>query len=116
MSDLRDFVIENGVLKKYTGSGGQVVIPDGVTKIAAGTFFNRKDLTAVSIPESVEEIEQKVFYNCESLQTINLTKNLRSIGFAAFKGCKGLAGNDGFVIFNNVLFDYFGEETSIKMQ
>ena len=34
MSDLKDFVIENGVLKKYNGSGGQVVIPDGVTKIA----------------------------------------------------------------------------------
>ena len=30
MSDINDFVIENGVLKEYTGPGGDVVIPDGV--------------------------------------------------------------------------------------
>ena len=33
MSDMKDFVIEDGVLKKYLGEGGDVVIPDGVTKI-----------------------------------------------------------------------------------
>ena len=30
MSDSKDFIIENGVLKEYVGSGGDVVIPDGV--------------------------------------------------------------------------------------
>ena len=33
MSNKRDFVIENGVLKKYTGNDGDVVIPDSVTSI-----------------------------------------------------------------------------------
>jgi hypothetical protein len=33
MSDLKDFIIENGVLKKYTGEGGDVIIPDGVSKL-----------------------------------------------------------------------------------
>ena len=30
MSENKDFVIENGVLKKYNGPGGEVVIPEGV--------------------------------------------------------------------------------------
>ena len=29
MSSASDFVIENGVLKKYVGPGGDVVIPEG---------------------------------------------------------------------------------------
>ena len=35
---MSDFVIENGVLKKYTGTDTDVVIPDGITKI--GNYFN----------------------------------------------------------------------------
>ena len=38
MSNEMDFVIENGVLKKYVGPGGDVVIPDGVTAISASAF------------------------------------------------------------------------------
>lgn len=115
MSDLKDFLIEDGVLKKYVGVGGNVSIPKGVTKIKWGTFFNCKDLTSIIIPEGVEIIEQKVFYNCESLQTIQLPKSLTSIGFAAFKGCKGLADKDGFVIFNNILFDYCGKDNAVEI-
>ena len=33
MSNLNDFVIENGVLVKYIGEGGDVVIPDEITHI-----------------------------------------------------------------------------------
>ena len=29
MSNVSDFIIENGVLEKYKGSGGNVSIPDG---------------------------------------------------------------------------------------
>ena len=33
-----DYIIENGVLKRYTGTGGDVVIPDGVTEIGSNAF------------------------------------------------------------------------------
>ena len=42
MSNINDFVIENGVLKKYVGPGGDVIIPEGVTSIGNGVFYNRK--------------------------------------------------------------------------
>ena len=38
MSNANDFVIEQGVLTKYTGPGGDVVIPDGVTEIGYQAF------------------------------------------------------------------------------
>lgn len=39
MSGTNDFVIAHGVLTKYTGSGGDAVIPEGVTTIGDGAFF-----------------------------------------------------------------------------
>lgn len=36
MSDMKDFVIDNGTLKKYSGQGGEIVIPDGITTIGWG--------------------------------------------------------------------------------
>ena len=38
MSNAKEFFIENGVLKKYKGSGGDVTIPDGVTSIGENAF------------------------------------------------------------------------------
>ena len=35
------------------------------------------------------------------------------IGKNAFRGCQGLADNDGFVIINSILFDYFGRQKRI---
>lgn len=35
-----EFVIENGVLVEYTGNGGDVVIPDGVTTIKRAVMDN----------------------------------------------------------------------------
>ena len=39
MNDTKEFEIENGVLKRYTGPGGDVVIPDGVTSIGDQAFY-----------------------------------------------------------------------------
>lgn len=33
MENMQDFVIENGVLEKYKGPGGDVTIPEGVKEI-----------------------------------------------------------------------------------
>ncbi len=38
-----DFEIEDGVLTAYTGPGGAVVIPDGVTAIGDAVFEGRDD-------------------------------------------------------------------------
>ena len=45
MENNQDFVIENGILKKYNGPGGDVTIPEGVTEIGSSAFDGCKKLT-----------------------------------------------------------------------
>lgn len=54
----------------YTGSGGDVVIPNGVTTIEKGIFQFNKSITSVVIPDSVTSIGNNAFYYCNSLSTV----------------------------------------------
>ena len=44
MENKQDFVIENGVLQKYNGPGGDVTIPESVTEIGYNVFTNCRRL------------------------------------------------------------------------
>ena len=43
----KDFIINNGCLKKYVGEGGDITIPDGVEEIAAQAFENCNSIVSV---------------------------------------------------------------------
>lgn len=60
------FVIENGVLKNYTGAGRDVVIPKGVTEIGVEAFSWCKNLQSVVIPEGITEIRYRTFCRCKA--------------------------------------------------
>lgn len=90
MSGNKDFVIENGVLKKYTGSDSDVVIPEGVTKIGGSAFEDCTSLTSVTIPNSVTSIGKWAFYGCTSLASIKIPDSVTEIGVCAFYGCTSL--------------------------
>lgn len=51
-----DFQIENGCLKKYTGTDAEVVVPDGITRIGETVFDECRNLVNVCLPESVMSI------------------------------------------------------------
>ena len=51
MSSINDFVIENGVLKSYSGEGGDIEIPTSVERIAREAFQLCKTIQAVRIPQ-----------------------------------------------------------------
>lgn len=78
------FVIEDGVIIDYVGIGGNVVIPDGVTAIAANAFENAR-IKSIKIPDSVKSIGKEAFKNCFWLYTVELPENI-SIGEDAFIG------------------------------
>ena len=64
-SPLSDFQIVNGVLKRYMGRGGKVVIPDSVTTIDNYAFSYGCSLTSVVIPDSVTSIGDLAFDVCD---------------------------------------------------
>ena len=45
-------------------------IPNSVTRIGDGAFYECSGLTSITIPNSVTSIGENVFYNCSSLTTI----------------------------------------------
>ena len=90
MSDIKDFVIENGVLMKYTGNETNVVIPEGVTSIGGWAFSRCTGLTNIEIPDSVTSIGDNAFRDCENLTSITIPDSVTSIGGYAFRGCTSL--------------------------
>ncbi|MBM6938895.1 leucine-rich repeat domain-containing protein [Pseudoflavonifractor phocaeensis] len=90
MSGNSDFVIENGILKKYAGPSGDVVIPEGVITIGYSAFSDCTGLTSVTIPDSVKEIGHFAFSNCTGLTSVTIPNGVKEIGGSAFKGCEGL--------------------------
>ena len=89
---INDFVIENGVLKKYQGQGGDVVIPEGVTSIGDCAFSGCSSLTSVVIPDGVTSIGNDAFWGCSSLTSVVIPDSVTSIGDSAFESCCSLSG------------------------
>ena len=73
-----DFVIETGMLKKYTGNGGSVIIPNGVTSIHYWAFWRCTHLTDVTLPDSVKSIDICAFEECKSLKSVTVPKRLEA--------------------------------------
>lgn len=88
MSNANDFIIENGVLKKYVGPGGDVVIPSGVTRIGMEAFQMCRTIDAVKLPNDMKEIDQAAFRG-SSITNIDFPEGIE-IGFSAFEDCKNL--------------------------
>lgn len=65
-------------------------IPDGVTSISSGAFYNCSGLTSITIPDGVVSIGESAFNNCSGLTSITVPNSVTSIGESAFQGCKGL--------------------------
>ena len=76
-----EFVIENGVLKKYTGKGGDIVIPEGVTGISYGAFpyswrmEETEQITSITLPNSLCDIGYKAFSHCDMVKEFIIENN-----------------------------------------
>ncbi len=91
MKNSKDFVIENGHLRKYIGSDADVVIPDDVVEIDPVAFENCVNLVSVSIPDGVIELHIGVFYGCHELTTISFPHSVEKIGGMLFFDCPKLS-------------------------
>ena len=118
MSNPNDFVIENGVLKKYNGPGGDVVVPNGVTSIGSDAFWHCSGLTSVTIPDSVTSIGRSAFYGCTRLTSVTIPDSVTSIGGFAFYGCTRLTSvtiSDSVTSIGDRAFEDCSSLTSITL-
>src|SRR5436190_15223323 len=79
----------------YTGSGGDVTIPDtinGLPVVSVGNvaFYGRNSLTSITIPNSVTSIGDSTFANCSNLTEVTMSTNVTSIADWAFNSCYSL--------------------------
>ena len=107
--DSVNFVIEDGVLKKYNGYQAFVEIPDTVTEIGAEAFKNNTTMLNVSIPDGVKKIGNSAFYGCKNLTGVTIPDSVESIGSSAFAECSGMGTvifpeNERFIVINTDTF------------
>ena len=106
------FVVEDGVLTKYTGNEEEVTIPDSVSWIGSSAFWGCRGVKRVIIPDSVKTIGDEAFRgsgltqitigngvtkigdyafdNCDSLTSVTLPDSVRSMGGRVFGECDKL--------------------------
>ena len=80
------FEIEGTVLKKYTGTGGAVTIPDSVTEIAGEAFKDQEGITSVKFGKKLEIVGCSAFENCTNLKSVTWNSKINAIYDMAFSG------------------------------
>ena len=91
--DWNGLIIEGTTVTDFipqSGFDGEVVIPDGVTKIGNSAFSNQDLCEEIVFPESLEIIGDSAFENCTSLTELHIPAAVTDIGAEAFKGCNGV--------------------------
>ena len=92
MADYSDFLIENGVLKKYNGNDECVVLPDVIKVIGTFAFDNCESVREVIIPDGTRMMSFVAFNSCRNLESIRIPASLTQLAVGApIVGCKNLS-------------------------
>lgn len=111
-----EFQIENGVLLSYSGPGGDIVIPEGVTDVRDRAFGRNPDITSITYPESIISVNGAS--GCINLSSVTIPEGALEIGLGAFEGCKSLQSiviPDSVLRINSLAFRHCSALTSVHM-
>ena len=68
----------------------EIILPDSITEIGDGAFYDCRALKTVVIPDSVTKLGSGVFVNCKALESVTLGSGLTDVGSDLFAGCDAL--------------------------
>ena len=111
-------VIENGVLISWPNATGDIVIPDGVTKVGDYAFRTNWSITSVTMPSSLTSIGNFAFYHCWDLKSVVLSNSVLSIGASAFNDCENLESvvlSTSLISIGEYAFSNCGKLSSINL-
>lgn len=111
-----DFVIKNGILTKYTGNGGDIVIPEGVVEVAEEVFAHQV-IHSLTLPSTLKIIGKHAFFCVHGyLKTVTVPASVVKIGEGAFRNNHFLEeilvapGNKKFKSVDGVLLSADGKQ------
>lgn len=88
------FVIEyiggEKYITDYNGSGGDIVIPDGISGIGETAFQFNDTITAITFPASCKKIDTMAFSWTTGIKSVTFEGDMEDVGFMAFLGCTAL--------------------------
>jgi hypothetical protein len=112
------YTTNNGAItiNQYTGSGGDVVIPDNegtlpVTTVASAAFYQVANLNSVTFGTNVTTIAPNAIFQCSSISSVAIPASVTNIGMGPVIDCKSLTtisvstNNLYYTNVSNVLFD-----------
>lgn len=68
----------------------EMIIPQGIKSIESSAFENCSSLAKVVIPDSISSISSRTFYYCVTLRDVNIPSSVDVIESEAFYGCSSL--------------------------
>lgn len=107
LPDKNGFIISGNKLLGYLGNDSSVVVPEGVTYVDAGVFWDKQFIKEIVLPKTLSTIGGDAFAYCESLLKLEIPQNVVEIGDDPFAGCVKLHLTNKsveFVLKDNVLF------------
>lgn len=129
-----DFEFSDGVITKYNGPGGDVVIPATIGGVAVtsigvnafgggfdpntGLMISNTSLTSVTIPEGVVSIGASAFKRCSSLSSVTIPNSVTSLGSGAFEYCSSLSSvklSDSLTSIEGSTFSFCSSLTSVTI-
>jgi len=90
----KEFEVVDGVLVRYNGAGGDVVIPsvddegNHIVAIGKEAFKGNTAITSVIIPMGITEIGEYAFEGCVALEKVYIPDSVMIIGKGVFKNCE----------------------------
>ena len=82
--------IEDGVLHNFSINLKSVSVPEGITAIGKGCFFDKKGIINIILPRSLREIKANAFLNCTGLEEVTIQNRDLILDEKAFRGCCNL--------------------------
>ena len=126
-----DGVEENVILSPFSDLDDSVypsisvIIPENITDIHYGAFYNCDSLTSIVIPSTVNTIGYQAFDNCENLTDVTIEEGVTTIDGYAFYYCTSLTeidipdsvteiGHGAFELCKNLESVNFGTDSQLE--
>lgn len=93
----------------------EITFPTSLEAIGYNAFSGCSLFRSITIPENVKRVEKDAFNNCKELAELIIQSEDTIVVPGAFSKCEKLKDSNGFVIINNSLEGYFGQEEDISI-